>query len=40
MQLLRRHGVLPIARDGDRLMLAMADPRDVLAIDDIRARVG
>jgi type IV pilus assembly protein PilB len=39
MALLRRHGVLPIARDGDRLMLAMADPRDVVAIDDIRARV-
>jgi type IV pilus assembly protein PilB len=39
MQLLRRHGVLPVARDGDRLMLAMADPSDVLAIDDIRARV-
>jgi type IV pilus assembly protein PilB len=37
--LLRRHEVLPIARDGDRLLLAMADPRDVLAIDDVRAAV-
>ncbi len=35
--LLRRHEVLPIGRDGDRLLLAMADPRDVLALDDIRA---
>ncbi len=37
--LLRRYEVLPIARDGDRLMLAMADPRNVLAIDDVRAAV-
>jgi type IV pilus assembly protein PilB len=35
--LLRRHSVLPIARDGDRILLAMAEPRDVLAIDDVRA---
>lgn len=39
MQLLRRYEVLPIGRDGDKLMLAMADPRDVLAIDDVRAAV-
>jgi type IV pilus assembly protein PilB len=39
MQLLRRYDVLPIGRDGDRLLLAMADPRDVLAIDDVRAAV-
>jgi Type II secretory pathway, ATPase PulE/Tfp pilus assembly pathway, ATPase PilB len=38
-QLLRRHEVLPIGRDGDRLMLAMAEPRDVLALDDVRAAV-
>ncbi|CAN5191035.1 GspE/PulE family protein [soil metagenome] len=37
--LLRRHEVLPIGRDGDRLLLAMADPRDVLALDDIRTAV-
>jgi type IV pilus assembly protein PilB len=36
-QLLRRHAVLPIGRDGSRLLLAMAEPRDVVAIDDIRA---
>lgn len=39
IQLVRRYEVLPIGRDGDRLMLAMADPRDVLAIDDVRAAV-
>ena len=38
-QLLRRHEVLPIGRDGDRLLLAMADPRDVLGLDDVRAAV-
>jgi len=37
--LMRRYTVLPIGRDGDRLLLAMADPRDVLAVDDIRAAV-
>jgi type IV pilus assembly protein PilB len=37
MHLLRRYGVLPIGRDGDRLLLAMSDPRNVLAIDDVRA---
>src|SRR5690606_4824852 len=35
-QLLRRHEVLPIGRDGDRLLLAMAEPSDVLAVDDVR----
>jgi type IV pilus assembly protein PilB len=39
IQLLRRYDVLPIGRDGDRLLVAMADPRDVLAIDDVRAAV-
>ncbi|MGB3911270.1 MAG: ATPase, T2SS/T4P/T4SS family [Pseudolysinimonas sp.] len=39
VQVLKRYEVLPIGRDGDRLMLAMADPRDVLAIDDVRAAV-
>ncbi|WP_167050543.1 ATPase, T2SS/T4P/T4SS family [Salinibacterium sp. ZJ77] len=37
MPLLRRHAVLPIGRDGESLMLAMADPQDVVALDDIRA---
>ncbi|HXR45770.1 MAG TPA: ATPase, T2SS/T4P/T4SS family [Pseudolysinimonas sp.] len=35
--LCRRHGVLPITIDGNRLLLAMADPGDVVAIDDVRA---
>lgn len=37
--LIRRHRALPIGRDGERLLVAMSDPRDVLAIDDIRAAV-
>jgi type IV pilus assembly protein PilB len=37
--LLRRHNVLPVGREGDRLLLAMADPQDVLALDDVRANV-
>ena len=36
---LRRYNVLPIGRDGDRLLLAMSDPSNVLAIDDVRAAV-
>ena len=39
LALLRRHNVLPIGREGDRLLLAMADPQDVLALDDVRANV-
>ena len=39
VHLLRRHNVLPVGRDGDRLLLAMADPQDVLALDDVRANV-
>ena len=37
--LLRRHNMLPIGREGDRLLLAMADPQNVLALDDVRAAV-
>jgi len=33
----RRHSVLPIALDAGTLILAMADPGDVFAIDDVRA---
>ncbi|MCB2223588.1 MAG: Flp pilus assembly complex ATPase component TadA [Actinobacteria bacterium] len=36
----RRHGVIPIAFEGERLVLAMADPGNVLVIDDIRAITG
>ncbi len=37
--LLRRHEVLPIAVEGNRLIVAMADPGDVIALDDVRASV-
>src|SRR5687768_13868652 len=37
--LLRRHEVLPISIDGNRLIIAMADPGDVIALDDVRASV-
>jgi type IV pilus assembly protein PilB len=37
--LLRRHEVLPIAIEGNRLIVAMADPGDVIALDDVRASV-
>lgn len=33
----KRHGVLPVGFAEDRLVLAMADPGDVFAIDDVRA---
>lgn len=36
----RRHQALPIGRDGDRLIVAMADPSNVFALDDIRAITG
>jgi type IV pilus assembly protein PilB len=32
----RRHGVLPITVEGGRLVLAMVDPGNVFAIDDVR----
>lgn len=32
--------VLPIELDDDRLTVAMADPTDVMAVDDVRARTG
>jgi type IV pilus assembly protein PilB len=33
----RKHNCIPIGFDGDRLIVAMADPANVLAVDDIRA---
>ena len=36
-QMCRRYEVLPIARSGDYLILAMVDPGNVFAIDDVRA---
>jgi type IV pilus assembly protein PilB len=38
--LARRYQALPIAWDGDVLVVAMADPSNVLAVDDIRALTG
>jgi type IV pilus assembly protein PilB len=35
--LCRRHAVLPLGVDSGRLVLAMSDPNDVLALDDVRA---
>jgi len=36
----RSHKVFPIERVGDRITLAMADPLDVFAIDDVRISTG
>ena len=36
----RRHKALAIGFDGDRLVVAMANPADVFAIDDIRSMTG
>ncbi len=36
----RRYQALPIGWDGDRLTVAMADPSNVFALDDIRALTG
>jgi type IV pilus assembly protein PilB len=38
--LCRRHEVLPISRKGDTVLVAMADPGDVVALDDVRATCG
>lgn len=35
----RRHLALPIARVGDRVMVALADPRNVIVLDDVAAVV-
>lgn len=36
----RRYTVLPIAFEGDAIVLAMADPGNVLAVDDVRSMTG
>jgi len=38
--LCRRRRVMPVARSGDRLTLAMVDPSDILAIDDVASVTG
>jgi type IV pilus assembly protein PilB len=35
-QLLRRHGALPLHRESGRLVVAMSDPTDIYALDDLR----
>jgi type IV pilus assembly protein PilB len=35
--LCRRHRLLPIGREGGTLIVAMADPNDILALDDVSA---
>ncbi|MCU0665498.1 MAG: Flp pilus assembly complex ATPase component TadA [Candidatus Omnitrophica bacterium] len=35
----RRHGVFPLRKENDNLALAISDPQDVLAIDDIKMAV-
>jgi len=38
--LARKYSVLPIRREGTRLMLAMSDPLDVVALDDVAIATG
>jgi len=38
--LLRKHGCLPVARTGDTLVVAMTDPNNPFAIDDLREATG
>jgi type IV pilus assembly protein PilB len=38
--LAEKHKAIPIEKDGNTLTLAMADPLDVMAIDDIRLKTG
>jgi type IV pilus assembly protein PilB len=38
--MIQRHGAIPIRRNGDRLVVAMADPTNVFALDDIRLMTG
>lgn len=39
-KILRRHAALPLRVEADGLVLAMADPTDILALDDIEALAG
>ena len=38
--LLRQHGCLPVARSGETLVVAMTDPNNPFAIDDLRQATG
>ncbi|MDD4169482.1 MAG: ATPase, T2SS/T4P/T4SS family, partial [Desulfotomaculaceae bacterium] len=39
-QIVRRHKVIPLRKEGNSLTVAMPDPTDVLAIDDLRLVMG
>lgn len=39
-QLIKRHRVVPIKRQGNKLTVAMTDPSNILAIDDLRLIMG
>jgi len=39
-QLAQKYRVIPVSREGDRIVLAMADPLNVVAIDDVRITAG
>jgi type IV pilus assembly protein PilB len=39
-ELALRYTLMPVAIEGDRLLLAMADPQNVLALDDVRIMTG
>ena len=39
-RLAERHGVLPLRLDGGRLVVATADPADLVALDDVRTAAG
>lgn len=36
MHLLQKHTILPIAREGNKIVVAMADPHDIIVQDDLR----
>ncbi|UCH34230.1 MAG: Flp pilus assembly complex ATPase component TadA [Armatimonadota bacterium] len=38
--MIQRHSAIPIRREGNRLVVAMADPTNVFALDDIRLMTG
>jgi type IV pilus assembly protein PilB len=38
--LLQKHGCLPVAKTGDTLVVAMTDPNNPFAIDDLRQATG
>lgn len=40
LRVARRHSVVPVSLDGDVLLLAMADPLNIEAVDDVAMRTG